>query len=43
MIPTRRIDSNKIKDVLGWQATTPLEIGLLSAYRWYLDNKDEFK
>jgi GDP-L-fucose synthase len=43
MIPTRRIDSKKIKDVLGWQASTPLEIGLLSAYQWYLDNQDEFE
>jgi len=43
MIPTRRIDSNKIKDALGWEATTPLEDGLLKAYNWYLANKDEFK
>jgi GDP-L-fucose synthase len=43
MIPTRRIDSNKIKDVLGWEATTPLEEGLLKAHNWYLANKDEFK
>ena len=43
MIPTRRIDSNKIKDALGWEATTPLEEGLLKAYNWYLANKDEFK
>jgi GDP-L-fucose synthase len=43
MIPTRRINSNKIKDVLGWEATTPLEEGLLKAYNWYLANKDEFK
>ena len=42
MIPTRRIDSNKIKDVLGWQATTSLETGLLKAYTWYLENKEEF-
>jgi GDP-L-fucose synthase len=43
MIPTRKIDSNKIEQVLGWKATTPLETGLLRAYDWYLDNKDEFK
>jgi GDP-L-fucose synthase len=42
MIPTRRIDSNKIKDVLGWQASTSLETGLLKAYTWYLENKEEF-
>jgi GDP-L-fucose synthase len=43
MIPTRRINSDKIKDVLGWEARTSLEVGLLKAYNWYLDNKDEFK
>lgn len=43
MIPIRRIDSNKIKDVLGWQATTPIEVGLLSAYQWYLENRKTFK
>jgi GDP-L-fucose synthase len=43
MIPTRKIDSNKIKDKLGWEAKTPLEDGLLSAYNWYLENKKEFE
>lgn len=43
MIPVRKINSDKIKNNLGWQATTPLDKGLLSAYQWYLDNKDEFK
>jgi GDP-L-fucose synthase len=42
MIPTRRIDSNKIYDKLGWKATTSLENGLKSAYDWYLENKEEF-
>mgnify|MGYP000874925146 CR=1 FL=1 len=27
MIPTRRIDSNKIKENLGWESKTPLEVG----------------
>lgn len=43
MIPTRRIDSNKINRVLGWSAKTPLAAGLKKAHDWYLANKDEFK
>ncbi len=42
MIPTRKIDSFKIYDKLGWQATTKLEDGLANAYEWYLENKNEF-
>ena len=42
MIPTRRISSDKIKDVLGWQAKTPLHVGLMKAYEWYTANKGEF-
>lgn len=43
MIPTRKIDSFRIFDKLGWQATTKLEDGLQKAYEWYLENKEEFK
>jgi len=43
MIPTRKIDSNKIKNQLGWEAKTSLESGLKMAYDWYLKNKEEFK
>jgi nucleoside-diphosphate-sugar epimerase len=43
MIPTRRIDSNKINRVLGWSAKTTLADGLKKAYDWYLANKDEFQ
>lgn len=43
MIPTRKIDSNKIYDKLGWLAKTPLEHGLKLAYDWYLQHKNEFK
>lgn len=42
MIPTRRIDSNKIKDKLGWESKTKLEVGLKLAYVWYMENKEEF-
>jgi GDP-L-fucose synthase len=42
MIPTRRIDSNKIYDKLGWKSTTSLEDGLELAYEWYLKHKSEF-
>jgi GDP-L-fucose synthase len=43
MIPTRKIDSNKIKEKLGWEAKTSLEEGLSNAYKWYLENIEEFK
>ena len=43
MIPTRRIDSNKINRVLGWTPKTSLADGLKKAHDWYLANKDEFK
>lgn len=43
MIPTRRINSNKINQVLGWKAKTPLAEGLKKAHDWYLENKAEFK
>ena len=39
---TRKIDSNKIKNQLGWEAKTSLEDGLLLAYNWYNENKTEF-
>jgi GDP-L-fucose synthase len=42
MIPTRKIDSFKIYDKLGWQSTTTLEDGLTNAYEWYLEHKEEF-
>jgi GDP-L-fucose synthase len=42
MIPTRRINSNKIYDKLGWKVTTSLEDGLKLAYEWYLQHKNEF-
>jgi GDP-L-fucose synthase len=43
MIPTRKIDSNKIKNILGWEAKTPLEVGLKKSYDWYIENRNEFK
>lgn len=43
MIPVRKINSNKIKHKLGWEAKTPLEEGLKIAYDWYIQNKEEFK
>ena len=42
MIPTRRIDSNKIKENLGWESKTSLEVGLKNAYVWYIEHKNEF-
>jgi GDP-L-fucose synthase len=42
MIPTRKIDSNKIINKLGWTPKTPLEVGLKKAYVWYMEHKSEF-
>jgi len=42
MIPTRKIDSNKIKEMLGWEAKTEMINGLRLAYDWYMIHKDEF-
>jgi GDP-L-fucose synthase len=42
MIPTRKIDSNKIKEKLGWEAKTTIQNGLRLAYDWYLEHKNEF-
>jgi GDP-L-fucose synthase len=43
MIPTRKIDSNKIKEKLGWESKTPITVGLLKTYDWYNEHKNEFK
>ncbi len=43
MIPTRKIDSNKIKEKLGWEAKTTIQNGLRLAYDWYLQHQNEFK
>lgn len=42
MIPTRKINSDKIYNSLGWEAKTSLEDGLKIAYNWYLEHKEEF-
>jgi GDP-L-fucose synthase len=43
MIPTRKIDSNKIKNKLGWEAKTNIVDGLRMTYEWYLSHQNEFK
>jgi len=43
MIPTRKINSNKIKNKLGWEAKTSLSDGLNKAYTWYNEHQNEFK
>ena len=43
MIPTRKIDSNKIKNKLGWEAKTNIVDGLKMTYDWYLKHQNEFK
>lgn len=39
MIPVRKINSDKIKNVLGWEAKTPIEEGLKITYNWFIENK----
>ena len=43
MIPTRKINSDKIREKLGWKPKVSLKDGLMLAYNWYLDHKEEFK
>jgi GDP-L-fucose synthase len=43
MIPTRKINSDKIRKKLGWGPKVQLKDGLMMAYNWYLDHKEEFK
>ncbi len=43
MIPVRKINSDKIKNRLGWEAKTTLTDGLNKTYKWYLENKKEFQ
>jgi len=42
MIPTRKIDSNKIKEKLGWEVKTTIQNGLRLAYDRYSEHKNEF-
>jgi nucleoside-diphosphate-sugar epimerase len=42
MIPIRRIDSNKIREKLGWEPKTSIEDALEKTLNWYLENKKEF-
>jgi nucleoside-diphosphate-sugar epimerase len=42
MIPTRKIDSNKIKDKLGWEVKTNIIDGLRLTYNWYMKHQNEF-
>ena len=42
MIPTRKIDSNKIKNKLGWESKTNIKDGLQLTYNWYLEHQNEF-
>lgn len=43
MIPTRKIDSNKIREKLNWHHKTSLTEGLRLTYEWYMKNKQEFQ
>jgi len=43
MIPVRKINSHKIRENLGWTASTSLDVGLKKAYDWYLNHRTEFK
>jgi GDP-L-fucose synthase len=43
MIPTRKIDSDKIREKLKWEPKTSLTDGLKITYDWYMENKEEFQ
>ncbi len=38
--PRKLLDVTKLTE-LGWQASTPLDEGIASTYRWFLDHHDE--
>ena len=38
--PRRRLDCTRIKEWLGWEATTSLEDGLRAAIEWYRERRD---
>jgi GDP-L-fucose synthase len=40
--PRKLMDISRLKS-LGWQATIALEDGLHDAYRWFVDNQDQFR
>lgn len=40
MIPTRKIDSNKIKKKYNWKSSTTIEDGLRKTCDWVLENKE---
>ncbi|MDO6760234.1 GDP-L-fucose synthase [Tamlana sp. 2_MG-2023] len=40
--PRKLMDSSKLNQ-LGWQATTSLEDGIASTYKWFLENVDDYK
>ncbi|MBU2950237.1 GDP-L-fucose synthase [Tamlana agarivorans] len=40
--PRKLMDSSKLNQ-LGWQATTSLEDGIASTYKWFLENVDNYK
>jgi GDP-L-fucose synthase len=42
MIPIRKINSNKIRENLGWFAKTTLEEGLKKTYDWYVKHQREW-
>ena len=41
--PVRLLNSQKIRDELGWKPSSSLEEGLKSTIRWYRDNSDWWK
>jgi GDP-L-fucose synthase len=40
--PRKLMDVQRLKD-LGWNYRIDLEQGLQDAYRWYLDNQDNYR
>lgn len=40
-VKRRLADVRKIKELINWQTTTPLEVGLKATYEWYLHNPQQ--
>jgi GDP-L-fucose synthase len=42
MIPVRKINSDKIRQTLGWSPNVTIDEGLIKTYSWYKSHKNEY-
>jgi len=40
--PKRVMDTTLAKSLIGWEASTPLAVGLKETWQWFIDNQDEY-